>query len=180
MFELTGRDANVVVETDTDLYNQWVFVEYSLIDEQTGRAFEFGREVSYYAGRDSDGSWTEGDRVDRARLGPVPAGRYFLRIAGDRPVGEPFIDLILETNWSSGRIVRDFTMLFDPPSMRQPPAEVVAVLAFAGLDRTSVPAPSLVIVPVPARTEEIVAVTPGSTEKFAGDGVIVRVDAAIV
>jgi hypothetical protein len=88
-FDLTGGDANVVVETDTDLYNQWVFVEYSLIDENTGRAFEFGREVSYYSGRDSDGAWTEGDRVDRARLGPVPAGRYFLRIEpnGGQPDG---------------------------------------------------------------------------------------------
>ena len=88
-FDLTGGDANVVVETDTDLYNQWLFVEYSLIDERTGRAFDFGREVSYYAGRDSDGSWSEGDRVDRARLGPVPAGRYFLRIEpnGGQPDG---------------------------------------------------------------------------------------------
>ncbi|WP_240788653.1 FimV/HubP family polar landmark protein [Ramlibacter henchirensis] len=46
-------------------------------------------------------------------------GRYYLRLASDRPVQEPFVDLILETAWASGRIVRDFTMLFDPPSMRQ-------------------------------------------------------------
>jgi pilus assembly protein FimV len=48
-----------------------------------------------------------------------PDGRYYLRLASDRPVHEPFVDLILETSWASGRIVRDFTMLFDPPSMRQ-------------------------------------------------------------
>jgi pilus assembly protein FimV len=48
-----------------------------------------------------------------------PDGRYFLRLASDRVVNDPFIDLILETNWSSGRIVRDFTLLFDPPTMRQ-------------------------------------------------------------
>ncbi|WP_327212937.1 FimV/HubP family polar landmark protein [Ramlibacter sp. Leaf400] len=48
-----------------------------------------------------------------------PDGRYYLRLASDRPVNEPFVDLILETNWASGRIVRDFTMLFDPPGMRQ-------------------------------------------------------------
>ena len=43
----------------------------------------------------------------------------FLRLSSDRPVNEPFVDLILETNWSSGRIVRDYTLLFDPPSLRQ-------------------------------------------------------------
>ncbi|MGZ5847997.1 MAG: type IV pilus assembly protein FimV, partial [Ramlibacter sp.] len=46
-------------------------------------------------------------------------GRYFLRLTGDRPVNEPFVDVVLETTWSSGRIVRDFTMLFDPPALRQ-------------------------------------------------------------
>ena len=46
-------------------------------------------------------------------------GRYFLRLSSDRPVNDPFVDLILEANWSSGRIVRDFTMLFDPQNSRQ-------------------------------------------------------------
>jgi hypothetical protein len=79
-FDLEGSSANVVLETTTDLYNQWIFLEYSLVDENTGRAFDVGREVSYYAGRDSDGSWSEGEQVDRARVGPVPGGRYFLRV----------------------------------------------------------------------------------------------------
>ncbi len=47
-----------------------------------------------------------------------PDGRSFLRLSSDRPVNEPFVDLILEANWASGRIVRDYTMLFDPPNIR--------------------------------------------------------------
>lgn len=46
-------------------------------------------------------------------------GRAFLRLSSTRPVTEPFVDLVLEANWSSGRIVRDYTMLFDPPNLRQ-------------------------------------------------------------
>ena len=42
-------------------------------------------------------------------------GRYFLRLTSDRAVNDPFVDLILEATWASGRIVRDYTMLFDPP-----------------------------------------------------------------
>jgi pilus assembly protein FimV len=45
-------------------------------------------------------------------------GRSFLRLTSDKPVNEPFVDLILEANWASGRIVRDYTMLFDPPNLR--------------------------------------------------------------
>jgi pilus assembly protein FimV len=46
-----------------------------------------------------------------------PDGRAFLRLTGTRPVNEPFVDLIVEANWSSGRLVRDYTLLFDPPAL---------------------------------------------------------------
>ena len=45
-------------------------------------------------------------------------GRAFIRLSSDKAVTEPFVDLILEASWSSGRIVRDYTMLLDPPSLR--------------------------------------------------------------
>src|SRR6478736_5049661 len=44
-----------------------------------------------------------------------PNGTYFLRLSSDRPVNDPFVDVILEASWSSGRVQRDFTLLFDPP-----------------------------------------------------------------
>jgi len=55
-----------------------------------------------------------------------PDGRHFLQLSSQRAVNDPFIDLILEANWSSGRIVRDYTMLFDPPNLRQPAPSVAA------------------------------------------------------
>jgi len=51
-------------------------------------------------------------------------GRAYLRLTSTRPVTEPFVDLILEANWSSGRIVRDYTLLFDPPNLRPAPQPV--------------------------------------------------------
>lgn len=46
-------------------------------------------------------------------------GRAYIRLTSDRPINDPFVDMILETSWSSGRIVRDYTMLFDPPTLRK-------------------------------------------------------------
>jgi len=43
-------------------------------------------------------------------------GRAFLRIASDHSVQEPFVDVILDLAWSSGRLVREYTLLFAPPS----------------------------------------------------------------
>ena len=42
-------------------------------------------------------------------------GRAYLRLSSERAINEPFVDMILEASWSTGRIVRDYTMLFDPP-----------------------------------------------------------------
>jgi pilus assembly protein FimV len=45
-------------------------------------------------------------------------GRAYLQLNGRNPINEPFMDLILEARWSSGRIVRDYTLLLDPPTRR--------------------------------------------------------------
>ena len=54
-------------------------------------------------------------------------GRAFMLLTSDKPISEPFIDLILEASWSSGRIVRDYTMLLDPPNLRASAAVVPAL-----------------------------------------------------
>jgi pilus assembly protein FimV len=36
----------------------------------------------------------------------------------DRAVTEPFVDVIIEATWASGRLVREYTVLLDPPSPR--------------------------------------------------------------
>ena len=48
-------------------------------------------------------------------------GSAFLRILSDRPVQEPFVDVILELSWSSGRLLREYTLLFDPPAIAKAP-----------------------------------------------------------
>lgn len=47
-----------------------------------------------------------------------PDGRAYLRLSSPRPVNEPFVDLMIEVNWATGRIVRDYTLLIDPPRAR--------------------------------------------------------------
>lgn len=49
-------------------------------------------------------------------------GRYFLRLSNPQAVSEPYVDLILEATWASGRLVRDYTLLFDPPPGGKPTA----------------------------------------------------------
>jgi len=57
-------------------------------------------------------------------------GRPFLSMVSDRPFNEPFLDMLIELTWNSGRLVREYTFLLDPPeSLQRPPAPMAAPMA---------------------------------------------------
>jgi hypothetical protein len=91
VFELKGRTSNVEIKTTANVSNSWIYLNYALISQDTGQAWDFGREVSYYSGRDSDGSWTEGSRRDTATVPSVPPGHYYLRIEPEADARHPQI-----------------------------------------------------------------------------------------
>jgi len=78
-------------------------------------------------------------------------GSMALRLSSNRPVNDPFVDLVLDATWSSGHLVRSYTMLFDPPALRKAPATVTAA------PQTTAPA---VAAAVPARPAPAATATP--------------------
>ncbi|HQZ01903.1 MAG TPA: FimV/HubP family polar landmark protein [Thauera sp.] len=42
------------------------------------------------------------------------ASRPVIRLSSDRPINDPFVDLLVELNWANGRIAREYTFLLDP------------------------------------------------------------------
>ncbi|HEY5928896.1 MAG TPA: hypothetical protein VIU02_01160, partial [Burkholderiales bacterium] len=44
-------------------------------------------------------------------------GEPYVQLTSTQPISEPFLDLMLELTWSSGRVTRQFTALLDPPSL---------------------------------------------------------------
>ena len=87
-------------------------------------------------------------------------GRPYLRITSDRGVQEPFVDVILEITWSTGRLVREYTLLLDPPTATArapapaPAAPAVApTMSAAPAEPVPVPARSADRKPAPARAD---------------------------
>lgn len=96
-----------------------------------------------------------------------PDGRSFLSISSDRAINDPYVDLILEANWSSGRIVRDYTMLFDPPNLRQPQAVTPTAPQLSPVPaRTAPRAPAAATTPAPVSSPSRAA-TPASPRPAA-------------
>jgi hypothetical protein len=85
-FELKGNSANLQVEVNGELNNAWAYISMALINEETGQAYDFGRQISYYSGVDEGETWTEDSRQDMATLPGIPGGRYYLRV---EPETEP-------------------------------------------------------------------------------------------
>ena len=86
----------------------------------------------------------------RATLQKRADGRLFVRLVSDRGVQEPFVDVILEISWATGRLVREYTLLFDPPA---------AVRAAAPTGTTTSP----VISAAPSAPEPLTPSAPSST-----------------
>src|SRR4030095_10148768 len=53
-----------------------------------------------------------------------PGGDTYLRVSSPALVNEPFLDLMVEVNWSTGRVVRDYTFLLDPPGAQADVAQI--------------------------------------------------------
>jgi len=57
-----------------------------------------------------------------------PDGTYSVHITSAQAISEPYLDLLLELTWSGGRVLREYTVLLDPPGLKQSP-EIVAPAA---------------------------------------------------
>ncbi|MEI7515799.1 MAG: FimV/HubP family polar landmark protein [Betaproteobacteria bacterium] len=48
-----------------------------------------------------------------------PNGSRYIKLASSRPLNEPFVDLAIELSWASGRLVRPYRLLLDPPKNQE-------------------------------------------------------------
>ncbi|MFD2297305.1 FimV family protein [Paracidovorax citrulli] len=135
----------------------------------------------------------------QVRLQRKADGSMVLRLTTTRPVNDPFVDLVLDTSWNAGQLVRSYTLLLDPPaSRREAPAPTATAQAGAAPSpvpqapsrpavpapqpRAEVPAPSSAAAPAPAsppparpqRPAAAPALAPAAASAGAAESVLVR------
>lgn len=47
-------------------------------------------------------------------------GQPYVRVSSDRPLNEPYLDILVELTWASGRLMREYTFLLDPVELPRP------------------------------------------------------------
>ncbi|MEW8540564.1 MAG: FimV/HubP family polar landmark protein [Candidatus Thiodiazotropha endolucinida] len=57
----------------------------------------------------------------------TPAGKPVISISSSDAIREPFLNFLIEVNWPKGRLVREYTVLLDPPvTLKRAPQPVTA------------------------------------------------------
>ena len=99
-----------------------------------------------------------------------PSGAY-LRVTSPAPVNEPYLDLMIEVNWASGRVVRSYTFLLDPPGVTaQAPVEPVTPARAARTAPAAAPAaPAAAPQPTAAAGEGVTVKRGDTLSKIAND-----------
>lgn len=88
-------------------------------------------------------------------------GSSYLLLRSDKAVTDPFVNLVINANWSNGRIVRNYTLLLDPPAAKQSDAAAITA-PIAALPRP-IPQAAPAVAPAPAAVITAPSTTPAPT-----------------
>lgn len=77
----------------------------------------------------------------RLTIETLPDGKRVVRLSSPQPVNDPYLDLMVELYWSTGRFLRQYTFLLDPPELRTlAPAPPESVISQVTLPKAAAPA----------------------------------------
>lgn len=62
----------------------------------------------------------------RFKVEQSPNGEYYIKLTSREAIRDPFLDFLVEVKWRSGRVLREYTLLLDPPVSHQEAAPAVA------------------------------------------------------
>ncbi|MFS2125387.1 FimV family protein [Pseudomonas sp. Pseusp97] len=60
-------------------------------------------------------------------------GRGVIHVSSSRPIREPYVNFVLQVVWPQGRLVREFTLLLDPPTYAASPVTPPAIAPVAAV-----------------------------------------------
>jgi pilus assembly protein FimV len=79
-----------------------------------------------------------------------PDGTAYVHITSNQAVREPFLDFLVDANWNNGELIREYTVLLNPPSFQNANAPAPQPAAAPAAVPTPAPVVAAVPVPVPA------------------------------
>ncbi|MDO9322110.1 MAG: FimV/HubP family polar landmark protein, partial [Pseudomonas sp.] len=99
-------------------------------------------------------------------------GKSFIRVTSNKPIREPYLNFLVEVLWPSGRLLREYTVLLDPPlySPQTTAAAAPRMPVAAPMPRPVAPAVRPVTAPAPVAAASRPAAAPvaATSNKLSG------------
>lgn len=73
----------------------------------------------------------------QVEVGKKPDGTPILKLSTRQPVSDPFLDMLIQVDWATGRLLREYTVLLDPPGYSNNAATGSAVVTAPTVQATS-------------------------------------------
>lgn len=77
-FVLPDGARRLEISHQAQVRNNWLALHLTLVNKDTGEAWQADREISYYEGVDGGESWSEGSKNDDFVFTDLPPGTYFI------------------------------------------------------------------------------------------------------
>ena len=87
------------------------------------------RLASQDAYREANVEYPNGIGGFRFAIEKRASGQPYLKVVTNQPINEPFLDLLIELNWASGRLLREYPVLLDPPGYNVAKSQTPAITA---------------------------------------------------
>ena len=92
-----------------------------------------------------------------------PGGAPYIQVRSAQPITEPFLNFLIEVNWPNGRLLREFTVLVDPPVLTErapgaveaPVTQPAETTATDRIDRSGSEAPAAAVAPIATGAIEV-------------------------
>ncbi len=65
----------------------------------------------------------------KVELAKAADGSPILKLNSVQPISDPYLDMLIQVDWSSGRLLREYTILLDPPEYKTTISDAVAAPA---------------------------------------------------
>ncbi len=83
-----------------------------------------------------------------------PGGGAVIRITTPEPVHDPYLNFLIEANWGRGRVLREYTVLLDPPELAGEDAPFIEAPSVASIEPEVAAPPAVPDVPEPPSVME--------------------------
>jgi pilus assembly protein FimV len=99
-------------------------------------------------------------------VGNNSKGQPILKLSSSQPITEAFLDMLIQVDWPTGRLVKEYTLLLDPPGFNSNYVSESAGLPVTGQPQLPAEAPKAADAPVP-ETEKPVVSKPAAKKPVA-------------